>query len=35
MPDFDLVLKGGVTFEDNECTGAIPGKLLRSGSAAG
>ena len=29
------IVNGEITFEDSECTGAIPGKLLRSGSAAG
>ncbi len=25
-----VMVNGGVTFENNECTGATPGKLLRS-----
>jgi N-acyl-D-aspartate/D-glutamate deacylase len=25
-----IIVNGEVTFKDNECTGALPGKLLRS-----
>jgi hypothetical protein len=25
-----ILVNGGVTFEENQCTGATPGKLLRS-----
>ena len=25
-----ILVNGTVTFQDNECTGALPGKLLRS-----
>jgi hypothetical protein len=25
-----ILVNGAVTFESNECTGALPGKLLRS-----
>ena len=25
-----ILVNGGVTFETNECTGSLPGKLLRS-----
>jgi N-acyl-D-aspartate/D-glutamate deacylase len=25
-----ILVNGAVTFENNECTGALPGKLLRS-----
>ncbi|PCH52206.1 MAG: aminoacylase, partial [Cellvibrionales bacterium] len=28
-----IMVNGVVTFEDGECTGAVPGKLLRNGSA--
>ena len=27
------IVNGAITFEDSECTGAIPGKLLRHGRA--
>ena len=26
----DILVNGAITFESNECTGALPGKLLRS-----
>jgi len=29
-----IMVNGGVTFEDGKCTGATPGKLLRSGRAS-
>jgi N-acyl-D-aspartate/D-glutamate deacylase len=29
-----IMVNGGVTFEDGKCTGATPGRLLRSGRAA-
>ena len=29
-----IMVNGQVTFEDGKCTGAIPGKLLRSGRSA-
>jgi len=28
-----IMVNGVVTFENGECTGAVPGKLLRKGSA--
>jgi N-acyl-D-aspartate/D-glutamate deacylase len=28
-----IMVNGNVTFEDGKCTGATPGKLLRSGRA--
>ena len=27
-----IIVNGAVTFEDGRCTGALPGKLLRSGA---
>ncbi len=29
-----IMVNGGVTFEDGQCTGSTPGKLLRSGRAS-
>ena len=30
-----LIVNGQVTFEDGKCTGALPGKMLRSYDMAG
>ena len=30
MAQLDVVIRGGTVVENNECPGALPGKLLRS-----